>query len=86
MRLKAGDFEGLTFRIRKNVATAAEQIRTRGEYFSSLLGLNMLEGHIYCGLYIFDDVLSDPIFASFFQARKSFNAEIEHSSRVIFVS
>ena len=37
MRLKAGDFEGLTFRIRKNVATAAEQIRTRGEYFSSLL-------------------------------------------------
>ena len=38
MRLKAGDFEGLTFRIRKNVATAAEQIRTRGEYFSSLLG------------------------------------------------
>ena len=37
LRLKAGDFEGLTFRIRKNVATAAEQIRTRGEYFSSLL-------------------------------------------------
>ena len=30
LRLKAGDFEGLTFRIRKNAATAAEQIRTRG--------------------------------------------------------
>ena len=41
MRLKAGDFEGLTFRIRKNVATAAEQIRTRGEYFSSLLALGV---------------------------------------------
>jgi hypothetical protein len=30
LRLKAGDFEGLIFRIRKNAATAAEQVRTLG--------------------------------------------------------